>query len=181
MGSYLPYLSYTFVIPSTTVFCCGIIRVCDSVQVHTFSSNIRACASVKGYTLSRNVHAHASKIIHARASAIALAFDSACLCAHVRASVSILACTPPSIHAHVGYSVCQSIVLSNMSINNGTCVVVMQELQCILNLHLPSVFLGNCYFCTMCGGFLCLDLSSNYILVLYQQCVSIMAPRLIYG
>ena len=60
-------------------------------------------------------------------------------------------------------------------------VFVMQELECILNLHVKSVFIVNHYCCPECGGFLFLNLSSDYILVLNQQCVGILVPSLFYG
>ena len=51
-------------------------------------------------------------------------------------------------------------------IKKGPCVVVMQELECIINLHMKYAFLDNNYSCPACGGFLCLELSSEYILVI---------------
>ena len=45
-----------------------------------------------------------------------------------------------------------------MSIQKDSCVIVAQELEFILNLHVISVLLGNRYSRTMCGGFLFLDL-----------------------
>ena len=53
-----------------------------------------------------------------------------------------------------------------VSINNVTYVVITQELEYIINLHVPSVLIWNRYYHPTCGGFLCIDLSSEYILVL---------------
>ena len=66
-------------------------------------------------------------------------------------------------------------------IKKGPCVVVAQELECILDLNMPSLFLGNCYSHRMCGDFIRLELSSEYILVLYQQYFGIIFPILLYG
>ena len=63
----------------------------------------------------------------------------------------------------------------------GLCVVVTQELEFILNLHLLSILMGNHYSRPACGGFLSLNLSNEYIILLYQQYVGIMVPSLIYG
>ena len=65
------------------------------------------------------------------------------------------------------------------SIKKGPCAVVTQELECVLNLHVLSVLLVNRYYRPKRGGFLCLEISSEYIIVLYQQCVGIMVPILL--
>ena len=68
-----------------------------------------------------------------------------------------------------------------MSIKKDPCAVVAQELEFILNLYVTSIFMGNHYSRLVYGGYLCLEISTEYILVLYQKCGGIMVTSLIYG
>ena len=51
------------------------------------------------------------------------------------------------------------------SIKKGPYVAVTQELECILNLYVSSVFLGNRYSRPTWGRFLLIEISSEYTLV----------------
>ena len=56
-----------------------------------------------------------------------------------------------------------------------------KKFKSLSTLDFQSVLLVNCYSHPMCADFMCLDLSSDYIPVVYQHYVVLMVPILLYG